>query len=259
MSEPEDGAEVMDLDDKIKALRDAGFDLGYTRREYVWPQGADRGHVRSTDIRWESGPMAYWRGPVTSEPDDGAEPYVSFGDAAAGEDAYGQTSTVDRSNYRSIKRDFPDFPWVDTAYSNRHDLGAFVADLTPELIGMLCGLRTDYPLYDEEDHSALEMDEQCDSWDDWLRREIRDHLSPEALDVYDFVDVHGAPWDLDDVWWDMVREDGLGGCLPDHDGLDVLWGDLDDAGRAYGKALIAFGASIHTGHSGPDQLTITEV
>ena len=120
---------------------------------------------------------------------------------------------------------------------------------------MLCGLKVEYPVYDEDDMSALESDEQEESWNDWLRREIRDHLSEPARDVYDFVWDHTDAGALDDVWWDMVRDDGLGGCLPDHDGIEVLWGDLDDAGAAYSVALINFGATIHTGDV-PGQLTI---
>lgn len=251
MSEPE----ILTLDDKIKMLRDAGFDLGYTRREYVWPKGGDRGHVRSLDIRWESGPMRYWRGPVTSEPDDGAVPYVGFGDVAAGTDQYDQASTDVRSNYRSIRRDFPEFPWVDVSYMNRDDLGAFVDDLDTDMVERMCGLKVDYPLYDEGDHSALELEEIEDSWDSWLRREIRSHLSDEARDVYDFVLDHGSVDDLDGVWWAMIRGDGLGGCLPDHDGLDALWGNLDDAGDAYSDALIAYGATLCEMND-PNQLTM---
>lgn len=249
--------ESMTLDDKIEMLRDAGFDLAWADRDDIWPQGEVTGHIRSTDLSWESGPMSSWQPRVSSDTDAyrGRVAYVSFGDVAAGEDRFNQTSTVARSNYRSIRRDFPQVPWVDVSYVNRDDLGAFVDDLDDDMINMLCGLKVEYPVYDECDMSTLEQEEISESWDDWLRREIRDHLTPEALDVYEFVWDNTDAGALDDVWWDMVREDGLGGCLPEHNGIEVIWGDLNNAGAAYSDALIAFGATIHTGGV-PGQLTI---
>lgn len=255
MSESDD-VEVLTLDDKIKMLRDAGFDLAYACPSTIWPQGEDRGHIRSTDVVWESGPMRYWRGDVTSHPDMSRIAYVSFGNVAAGEDRYNQTSTVNRSNYRSIKRDFPQFPWVDVSYMNRVDLGAFVDTLDQDMIDLLCGLATEYPVYDEGDMSALESDEIDESWDQWLRREIRDHLTEREQDVYDYVWTYGASGDLDDVWWDMVRDDGLG-SYPEHNGIEVCWGDLDRAGAVFGRALINFGATWHHAPN-PNQLTIME-
>ena len=39
--------ESMTLDDKIKMLRDAGFDLAWADRDDIWPQGEVSGHIRS--------------------------------------------------------------------------------------------------------------------------------------------------------------------------------------------------------------------
>jgi hypothetical protein len=74
-----------------------------------------------------------------------AEPYADLTSVGKGEGQAGQSSTVDRSNFRSLQRDYPD-TFTPVSYSNVNALGAFVADLDDDLTGILTGLRSDYPL-----------------------------------------------------------------------------------------------------------------
>ena len=73
---------------------------------------------------------------------------------ARAECRHGQSSTVDRSNYRSLHRLYPDV-WTDLSYSNVTVLGAFVADLTPDLVNTLIGLRCEYAVLDESDYARI--------------------------------------------------------------------------------------------------------
>ena len=66
---------------------------------------------------------------------------------------------VNASNYRSLLRDFPTV--VESTYERMGthlQLVARISDsaLLAYLLEVLTGLCNDYPLYDEEDHSALE-------------------------------------------------------------------------------------------------------
>lgn len=153
---------------------------------------------------------------VQDYPADGYEPYVDLSSVARGEDAAGQTTTLARSNFRSLVRDYPD-SFTRVSYSNVDALGAFVADLTDELTGILVGLAEQYPLYDESDLSELESDEITESFEQYVRYDIRDLIDPAGLETWD--------GDLDDLaqrelFWSAV--DGLD-IYPEHDGLDVHW------------------------------------
>lgn len=122
-------------------------------------------------------------------------------------------STVHRSNYRSLLRDYPDT--FVTVTERRYDGGAlFIPVMVPAtggdpfntyrpfpegtpfagphydrdraraLADVLIGLARDYPVYDEEDMSALESDLQDEFVaDDWFRRELLDDVSAEVASI----------------------------------------------------------------------------
>lgn len=163
------------------------------------------------------------------------EPYVSFDSVACGEDRYGQVPTWSRSNYRSLRRDFPQFPWVDTSYLNTNALGCFVSDLDDDMTGILVGLAETYPVYDEADMSDLESDEIGESWSEYMRDEVWGEL-PEVTRT--------VMWDLltedtvTDLWWACVSAEVFG-SYPEHRGVEVAWGDVKERAADFRPYLAA--------------------
>jgi hypothetical protein len=100
-------------------------------------------------------------------------------------------STVERSNYRSLLRDYPE---TFTDVYGDHGTAQLLLSVrwTPPddgRAGLLDDIRAlaDYPLYDEEDHSALEMELADEAWDAYLSSDVSYALyetseSPEAMD-----------------------------------------------------------------------------
>jgi hypothetical protein len=105
-------------------------------------------------------------------------------------------SDIERSNHRSLRRDYPE-TFVDaTAYPGAHTLMVPVAslaalidvdddgeiddDAAQDLVNIFTGLRDEYPLYDEEDSSALVTELADEAWDAYaawdLRRDLRDAI-----------------------------------------------------------------------------------
>src|SRR5881227_1119668 len=101
----------MNLDDKIAALKSAGFPIMYAYRE----DSEEFGHLGYGEVRNYS-------------TEDADEPFVELSSVAIGEDRYGQFTTVQRSNYRRLHADESVF--VDVCYRNTSALGAFVGDLS---------------------------------------------------------------------------------------------------------------------------------
>lgn len=103
-------------------------------------------------------------------------------------------SDRNRSNCRSLERDYP-----ETFVSVRDAMGAewlalpvssllaMEGDDAESLCRLLSGLADEYPLYDEEDHSVLEMELADEAWDAWVRfdltRELRDSLNSDEDDT----------------------------------------------------------------------------
>ncbi len=210
-----EGRGKVKLQDKIKILKSAGFPIRFVERSEWAPYPAPVGTmtVRETHPRYVSYSDVHER--PTQFP---CRAFADLGSIARGEDTAGQTSTVDRSNYRSLRRDFPEM-FTDTSYANVDSLGAFIGNLSDDVTETLVSLRTEYPLYDESDLSELESEEISDSWDayvSWdLASEIRKAMSDE-----------GDSWDAmsDDaqraMFWDAVEATE---SYPEHDGLDVRW------------------------------------
>jgi hypothetical protein len=141
-------------------------------------------------------------------------PYVSFGQAARGDCTAGQSSSVQRSNFRVAHRRFPN-AWTDTVYSNVTVLGAFVADLPPAAVDQMVGLAS-YPLLDEDDHSALEDDDIHASWRQWVAADVRGLLDEQTRELFDAIDDAVCQ----QLWWDTATDLGLD---PEHCGHSVTW------------------------------------
>ncbi len=115
-------------------------------------------------------------------------PYTAWGDY--GGDVY------DRSNMRSLLRDYPDTFVVGNGNYFSSTLYLPVTWTPPEdgragLLEVLAGL-LEHPVYDDEDVSGLQMEIAEDAWDAWLSYDVRsdlsDHLLPDddalRADVY---------------------------------------------------------------------------
>src|SRR5215471_15424859 len=90
------------LNDRLSRLRDAGYTIAYANR---------------TDAI-ETGYISPYRVHAKSYMDDNLSEYVELSGVCRGEDSYDQSSTLDRSNQRSLMRDYPDVPWCPVSYSN---------------------------------------------------------------------------------------------------------------------------------------------
>lgn len=214
----------LDFEDTVRQLRLASFGLATVRREdtengYVSP------YQMTDDHRLGISPEVseYW-----------GEAFTYFDNIALDEDSYGQASTVVRSNYRSLLRDFPDFPWVRVSYMNTNGLGCFVADLTEDMLSVLVDLAVDYPLYDEGDHSELEHDEIHDSWGQFMAWEVRRELSEPCQVMMDAL----GDSEVSDIWWACVSNDVFG-SYPEHSGVEVMWGDVRERAKDFRPFLIA--------------------
>jgi hypothetical protein len=197
----------------VDRLQAAGFRLGYT----------DRG-VAETYARVQALQVSRWRQDPTHAV------YVSLEDVARDECAVGQSSTVDRSNYRTLHRRYPGL-WTDLVYSNAAALGAFVADLPPDVVDLLCGLRQDYAVLDEDDLAELEQRDIRTSWQQAASAEVRRGIGEDARDVWDALE----PEHVDRLWWETVT--GIG-AWPQHDGHQVRW-DVDRLVPAFAGRLLA--------------------
>jgi len=151
---------------------------------------------------------------------DYPELWVDLSSVARGDDTAGQTSTVDRSNYRSLQRDYPETEWLDRSYANVDTLGILARDLTEDLTEILTGLAEQYCLYDESDLSELESEEITESYGQYVRYDLR-ALLPES--VQDRWDDLTSEQDAE-LFWSTVSDLEI---YPEHSGLEVIWSDRD--------------------------------
>lgn len=195
----------MDLKEKLDALRSAGFSVRY----------ADPAHVYETG--WVNGSSLWSEYPR----DDAERPFVDFG--IRGDDYYGQSSTVDRSNHRSLVRDFG-AAFVRVSYSNTDTLGGFPHSMSDEVIGTIIGLVEQYPVYDESDRSELENEEVTESWGQYLWQDAYNGLPEEWQEVADLFGESEllGQHEIRDAFFAACHEDGY---YPEHDGHDVRWDD----------------------------------
>lgn len=189
----------MGVKQRLERLRAAGMPIGY----------ADpvRAH--------EEGYVAHWafREGSSWHYSDG-RPFVELVNVK-GDDAYGQSSTVERSNFRSLQRDFPGV-FLPVTYSNVDTLGAFVHSLTDGQLDLIIGLANGYPLYDECDMSALESEEIGEAWEQYLRADT--DLGEEWEQVADlFTDAEFR------AAFYVAMSDA--DYYPEHDGFNIRWQD----------------------------------
>lgn len=227
------------LVDRVDELKRAGFTVSY-----AWRDDAARfGYLNSCHLSGEySG--GYKIMTVSGVPSSiYGEPYVSLEQVAMAECSYGQSSTVHRSNYAAIRRDYPQFPWVDTSYLNVDALGIFVADLDDDMTGLLIGLAEQYPVYDEQEMSRIEQDEIEQSWSGYMRSEIWRELPEVTRTVmWDAIGDEGVTG----IWWACVADDVFGN-YPEHHGVEVVWGDVAKRAADFRPYLIHAYVSIRQG------------
>jgi hypothetical protein len=155
-------------------------------------------------------------GDISSYPRENTRAYVDLGNVARGEDDFGQSSTLHRSNFRSFLRDYPDM-FTPVSYTNVDSLGAYVGNLTEDVIDVLTGLVEQYPLYDESDMSELESEEIFESFDRYVRSDITCEIRESHRAAWESL---LAPEQQESVFWGAVRHAGY---YPEHDGFDVVW------------------------------------
>lgn len=113
-----------------------------------------------------------------------AIPYTSWGDYVGG--------TVERANYEALLEDMPD-TFVEVRYDyDGHMLAIRPEQITDDIDEIIASLQ-DYPLYNEEAHSMLEMRLVEEAWDCYLRDDLRRDLDHAGVDT-------------DELDWDAVRE-----------------------------------------------------
>lgn len=151
------------------------------------------------------------------DPEDA--PFVVLSSVARGEDTADQSTSWQRSNFRSLQRDLDDVPWVTVSYTNVDALGAFVADLDSDTVDTLVKLADEYPVYDEEDMSALEDDEIQESITGYVISDVRLGLDEDVSERWIDLDEGSQVAMVRDFVHD---QDGY----PEHNGLEVIW-DMD--------------------------------
>jgi hypothetical protein len=159
---------------------------------------------------------------VDSHDGYGGRPWVSLIRIARSECQAGQSTTVDRSNFRSLMRDYPDV-WTNISYSNVEALGAYVDNLSDELIDVIAGLSDGYPVYDEEDLGELEDSEISSAWDNHLSWDARRDLPEDLQDAWDTLNTSGVNNDtIGQAFYQAMSDIGY---YPEHSGYEVLWDD----------------------------------
>lgn len=145
---------------------------------------------------------------------------------AQDDDLYDQSTTVVRSNFRSLQRDFDTAPWVVEQFSHTEVLMIPCGYLSTEdgqaLWDTLVNMAEKYPLYDEMDHSNLEMEEIEAAWTLFGK----DDLSSELLTAFQEEFNTENLWDPIVSWINSNVEtipDNGGNPLYEHDGHDVTF------------------------------------
>jgi hypothetical protein len=199
----------------LERLRAAGFTLGHADRDLALADG----FVRPTG----------WREHADA---DRRHPWVLLSDVARGECPSGQAGTVVRSNMRSLHRAFPDV-FTDMVFATSTALGAFVADLPPQLVDRLYELAREYLVFDEDDLAELEHQEVLDSWQQWVADDVHRGLGEHSRAVWDELDDDAR----EQLWWEVVTGTD---AWPEHDARTVLW-RLGRLVGAYAARLTAEG------------------
>lgn len=180
--------------------------------------------------------------------DMGATATLFLLDSVASNCEYSSADTYTASNLRSLTRDY--HPRVVTYGYYNGEIGVvLLASLDDDMVDMLVGLRQDYPVYDEEDHSALESELAYDAWDQYvwmdLCSDLQDRLDALGVDPAPLVEdiapeatvkdwFYGNGYPVSDVHHDPIDYYGEGGC-PD----SVVFADMAEVTARIGDLLVA--------------------
>lgn len=152
-------------------------------------------------------------------------------------------SDIDRSNCEAILRDFPRSTCEVIGGHNSH--GVMVsADSRNEALGDAIRGLADYPLYDDEHHSEMEMNAADEAWGDYLSHDVRN----------DVTDYFGRNYDADEFATDLlevITDETLQDWFNEYDGssypyfesaTSIVFPDYDEqvayiAGRMIGYVL----------------------
>jgi hypothetical protein len=148
---------------------------GATYSGGVWteddaPTGGDSVSMGALDMcRWDGTPHAD-EGPVFME-----VPCTAWSDYSGG--------AVERSNARSLRRDFPDeVVTVTGGYSTEFLVLPADGTISEALFNAIAGL-AEYPLFDEEDLSELEQEILAEDWESWGESDVLRILAQTAEDA----------------------------------------------------------------------------
>jgi len=158
---------------------------GYARRA---EDSASYGDFKETD--WPGSAEEYL-GSLCDDIEETAELYF-YVPYASGSDYSG--STVEKANAKCIEDSYGEHDWVHPVYGGYGTYAVAIGvtgllgcdeDTFDELCETLEGL-DDYPLIDEEVHSALEMESADEAWDSWVSGDFVRALEKEFSDQADF-------------------------------------------------------------------------
>ena len=161
----------------VRAVERVSYGRGYCERGQ-WVPGAESTDRPACGDRWSYG---NWEDCKAAEASHVL--LFSFSDYSGG--------SYDRSNYEYVKEEYPR-SFIDV-YGGHGTSGILipVTSRNPYLFRAVHGT-IDYPLIDDEHHSALEMREADEAWDQFLRSDVRHELSREGAygtdDVLDALD-----------------------------------------------------------------------
>ena len=246
---------LLDKIDRLRGLFDIRYVEAYTFRNVgTWSHPE---YV--SDLREVHGGSVSYSDVLNTPTDVPCRVYVDLSRVARGDDYYDQTSTLDRSNYRRLMEDYPD-AFTPTSYSNVDSLGAYVGNLSEDLIETLTGLVTDYPAYDDSDMSELESEEITESWDQYVRSDIGLEIPEKYQDQWDDLDELDIPaTDTEpmrekkaEVFWDACQASDY---YPEHSGLDIHW-DYDKIMEALIDGIETASAEGYV-TSNPDQTELS--
>lgn len=142
-----------------------------------------------------------------SMPDLIRVPVTTWGDYAG--------DSVQRSNCEALFEDFPQFFIMTSGGWDSHYLllptywEPSPEDENPEgsldnVLDIIKGISEDYPLYDEQHHSNLEVEAATEAWGQFLYADMRNQMSRKHgvdSDVFEAVD----ETKLQNAWWDLDR------------------------------------------------------
>lgn len=109
-------------------------------------------------------------------------PYVAWGDYSG--------SGVERSNFRCLLEDLAPYGVLEVrgGYGSRTLVLPYGAPVPLHILSELAKLADEYPLWNEEDHSALESELATEAWDDYAHGDL-------VGDLYKLADAGDEGWE----------------------------------------------------------------